>query len=60
MDLVSVLGATASLECAILLLAIVLFQERKAAQRRERLLNNLKATIAAASERNKVSAARAA
>jgi len=48
MDLLSVLGATASLECAILLIALVLFLDvrRFSDLRRGRIMRSLMATLA--------------
>ena len=48
MDMVSILGAAASLECAILLIAGVVFLERRQAERRRRLMISLQQTLEAA------------
>jgi hypothetical protein len=45
LDLFSLLGATMSLECAILLLGTALFLDYRRALRRRRLLGNLKCIL---------------
>jgi hypothetical protein len=48
MDILSVMGATASLECAILLIAGVLLLDFRGSRRRSRLVVSLKSTLHAA------------
>jgi hypothetical protein len=50
MNILSVLGATASLECAILLIAVVLFLDLRRTRRNRRLLRSMQSTLAAASQ----------
>jgi hypothetical protein len=45
MHIISVTGATASLECATLLIATTLFLDFRRSWRRRRLLLNIKSTI---------------
>jgi len=51
MDLLSVMGATASLGCAILLIAGVLLMDFRRRHRQHRLMLSLQATLEAASRR---------
>jgi hypothetical protein len=45
MHIISVTGATASLECATLLIAITLFLDFRRSRHRRRLVLNIKSTI---------------
>ncbi len=45
MDMLSIVGATASLECAILLMAAVLLMDYRRSLRRNRLLVSMRSTL---------------
>jgi hypothetical protein len=49
MDILSIMGATACLECAILLIAGVLLLDIRRSQRQRRLLRSMQSTLEAAS-----------
>jgi hypothetical protein len=50
MDILSIMGATACLECAILLIAGVLLLDLRRFRRQRRLLRSMQSTLEAASQ----------